>query len=102
MKLIFFLKILCLMSISILYANENEIKNKIYVELNQLTFDENGIAVSLSDKELKLSTLYRDNKGFYFLDDYVYGDCPCGHPAVTSYGECDVPNCPYYYSRRED
>ena len=28
--------------------------------------------------------------------DGVYGTCPMGHPAINNYGECDVPNCPFY------
>ena len=96
----FLLKVICIMFLGCLYANHNEPEEKIYIQSDQVILDNSGIFVDLEGKEKKISALYRDATGLFILNDCVYGECPCGHPAVNNCGECGVPNCPYYC--RED
>lgn len=97
MKVLLFL---CMSFLSILFSSDRIEKGKNYISLDHLYLSNEGIVVLVGDSEYKLSAVYRDERGYYFLSDSVYGECPCGHPAVTNWGECDVPTCPY--CRRDD
>lgn len=77
---------------------------KVYVDLDQLSINEEGIFLALSDTILPVSALYRDQNGFYVLgtqleQGYSLSECPNGHPSRHGDGRCNQPSCPHFRGR---
>ncbi len=74
---------------------------KVYVDLDQLLINENGIFLAFSDSILPVSALFRDQRGFYVMESqleqgYTLEECPNGHVSRHNDGRCNQRSCPYF------
>ena len=78
------------------------VSKKVYISLDQLWMDENGIFVNLNGDVQPISGVFRDEAGFYVDADDLVKDaqgqyqCPNGHPSRHGDGRCNQKACPYF------
>jgi hypothetical protein len=75
--------------------------DKVYVNLNQLLIDKNGMFLFAYETPVQVDALFRDQKGFYVLRNqleigYNLEECPNGHPSRHADGRCNQRSCPYF------
>ncbi len=110
MKKIALLLVMCASSVlwsvtdTMIESTENSLSvdsEKIYISLDRLVIDEEGMFVDLFGETRSILALYRDNGGYYILsggaDRY---QCPNGHPSPKGDGRCSKPGCPHERSRK--
>ena len=79
------------------------ISKKVYISLDQLWMDENGIFVNLNGDIQPISGVFRDEAGLYINAEDLVGEnsqgqyqCPNGHPSRHGDGKCNQPDCPHF------
>jgi len=71
---------------------------KKYVALNDIVMSEKGIFIKLEGHTIKTSTLFSDEKGFYFQDLFHLKDCFAGLDYTCK--QCGVCNAAWQNSCR--
>lgn len=70
------------------------IENKLYVNQQDITINENGIFLFLNDEMLRIKEIHSDEKGIFIPKMYVW--CKKGHKTVCWMCEgCDVWWCTF-------
>jgi hypothetical protein len=85
---------LCTCALSFVQAQETKIaeKDRIYIESNNITFQNNAIHVAVGNNWVKTDTLYSDARGVYVDANKIGWTCSrCGWYNTTSIRYCE--NC---------
>ncbi len=99
-RIIFTIAILSFVAFSDYGYSEISSKIKHYIKAKNIWISEKEIVVNFHGNLIKVGSIFKDNKGLFFLRDSSQGveqyECPEGHPSVFGDGLCNQPDCPYF------